>query len=58
MLEGLPFPSPQDLPDPGIELRSSALQRDSLLSELHGSPRNVRSVFGKQILHNDTEHTY
>ena len=30
---GLPFPSPGDLPDPGIEPRSSALQADSLLSE-------------------------
>ena len=31
---GLPFPSPGDLPDPGIEPRSSALQVDSLLTEL------------------------
>ena len=30
---GLPFPSPRDLPDPGIELRSPALQADPLLSE-------------------------
>ena len=30
---GLPFPSPGNLPDPGIELRSSALQADSLPSE-------------------------
>ena len=29
---GLPFPSPGDLPDPGIEPRSPALQADSLLS--------------------------
>jgi len=28
---GLPFPSPGDLPDPGIEPRSLALQVDSLL---------------------------
>ena len=27
---GLSFPSPGDLPDPGIELRSPALQADSL----------------------------
>ena len=26
---GLPFPPPGDLPDPGIELRSPALQADS-----------------------------
>ena len=30
---GLPFPSPRDLPDPGIELRSPALQTDTLPSE-------------------------
>ena len=30
---GLPFPSPGDLPDPGIEPGSPALQADSLLSE-------------------------
>ena len=33
---GLPFPSPEELPDPGIEPKSSALQADSLLSELPG----------------------
>ena len=31
---GLPFPSPGDLPDPGIESGASALQADSLLTEL------------------------
>ena len=30
---GLPFPSPGDLPDPGIEPGSPALQADTLLSE-------------------------
>ena len=30
---GLPFPSPGDLPDPGVERRSPTLQADSLLSE-------------------------
>ena len=29
---GLPFPSPGDIPDPGIEPGSPALQADSLLS--------------------------
>ena len=33
---GLPFPSPGDLPDPGIEPGSQA---DSLLSELLGKPQ-------------------
>ena len=31
---GFPFPSPEDLPKPGIEARSPALQADSLPSEL------------------------
>ena len=35
---GLPFPSPEDLPNPGIKPRSPALQADSLLSEPLGSP--------------------
>jgi len=33
---GLPFPSPGDLPDPGIELRFPALQADTLTSEPPG----------------------
>ena len=35
---GLPFPSPGELPDPGIEPRSPALQADALPSELPGKP--------------------
>ena len=35
---GLPFPSPGDLPDPGIEPRSPALQADALPSEPPGKP--------------------
>ena len=35
VLEWEPFPSPGDLPDPGIEPGSPALQADSLLSEPH-----------------------
>ena len=31
---GLPFPSPGDLPEPGIQPGSSALQADDLLTEL------------------------
>ena len=37
---GLPFPSPEDLPDPGIKLRSPALKADSLPFELQGSLRS------------------
>ena len=33
---GLPFPSPGDLPDPGIKPVSPALQEDSLLLEPSG----------------------
>ena len=33
---GLPFPSPEDLADPGIKLGSPALQADSLPSEPSG----------------------
>ena len=33
---GLPFPPPGDLPNPGIEPRSPALQADSLPSETPG----------------------
>ena len=35
---GQPFPSPGDLPNPGIKLRSPALQVDSLPAEPPGSP--------------------
>ena len=35
---GLPFPSPGDLPDPGIKPRSAALQADSLPFEPPGEP--------------------
>ena len=36
---GLPFPSPGDLPNPGIEPGSPALQADALLSEPPGKPK-------------------
>ena len=35
---GLPFPPPGDVPDPGTELRSPALQADSFPTELQGKP--------------------
>ena len=43
---GLPFPSPGDLPNPGVESGSPALQADSLPSEPPGKPKEWR-VFGK-----------
>ena len=41
---GLPFPSPGDLLDRGVERRSPALQADSLLSGPQGSPSPMSAV--------------
>ena len=38
---GQPFPSPGNLPKPGIEPRSPAMQADSLPGELSGKPKNI-----------------
>ena len=38
---GWPFPSPVDLFNPGMELRSLALQADSLPAEPQGKPKNT-----------------
>ena len=35
---GLPFPSPGDLPDPGVKPRSPTLQADTLTSAPPGKP--------------------
>ena len=35
---GVPFPSPGDLPDPGIEPGSPTLEADALTSEPPGKP--------------------
>ena len=42
---GLPFPSPGDLPYPGIEPGSPALQADSLPSKPPGNPKVGRSRY-------------
>ena len=42
---GLPFPSPEDPPNPGIEPGSPALQVDALLSEPPGKFHHVRGVY-------------
>ena len=39
---GFPFPSPGDLPDPGIEPGSPELQEDSLPSEPPGKPHGKK----------------
>ena len=52
------FPSPADLPSPGIEPRSPTLQVDSLLADPQGKPRNagvgslslLQRIFPTQIL--------
>ena len=36
-----PFPSPGDLPNPGIKPMSPALQVDSLLADPPGKPKNT-----------------
>ena len=41
----LPFPSPGDLPDPGIESQSPTLQAHSLLSEAPGKPTIQYATF-------------
>ena len=42
---GLPFASPGDLPHPGIEPGSPALQVDSLPSEPPGNPLSSKRLF-------------
>ena len=48
---GLPFPSPGDLPDPGVEAGSLALQVDSLPSEPPGKPDNLSAAAAAKSLH-------
>ena len=38
---GLPFPSPEDLPDPGTEHESPVLQADSLPPEPPRKPKYI-----------------
>ena len=42
---GLPFPSPGDLPDTGIERGSPTLQADALLSEPPRTPQGIKLLF-------------
>ena len=44
---GLPFPSPGELPDPGIKPGFPALQADSLPSEPSGKPLDVCKIILK-----------
>ena len=53
---GLPFPSPGDLPNPGIELRSPEFQADTLTSEPPGKPklrkinRSIYSLYTSKVI--------
>ena len=47
---GLPFPSPGDLSNPGIEPRSPALQADALLSEPPGKLNCQDGFLGAGLL--------
>ena len=46
---GLPFPSPGDLPDPGIEPGSPALEADALTSEPPWATEVIYSIYIKYI---------
>ena len=49
---GLPFPSPRDLPDPGIEPGSPALQADSLPYEPPEKPHISENIINQLELIN------
>ena len=46
---GLPFPSPEDLPDPGIEPGSPALYADALPSEPPGKSNIIGQLLWKTV---------
>ena len=45
---GMPFPSPGDVPNPGIESRSPTLQADALPSEQPGKPDGKEPPFNAE----------
>ena len=47
---GLPFSTPEDLPNPGIELASPALAGECFATELPGKPQMYGVVYVKQDL--------
>ena len=52
---GLPFPSPGDLLDPGIEPGSPALQKDTLPSEPPGSLIDIKVSLILTYAHNQND---
>ena len=56
---GFPFPTSEDLPNPGIKLGSPEMQADSLPSESPGKPREkIVFVFVSQSYHNKLQKIY
>ena len=53
---GLPFPSPGDLPDPGIEPRSPALEADALTSEPPGKILLRQHIYYLAVTQKSEEH--
>ena len=52
---GLPFPSPGDLPNPGIEPGSPSLQADTLLCESSWKPS--QSIESRLLRHREVKET-
>ena len=52
---GLPFPSPEDLPDPGIEHRSPTLQADVLTSKSPGKPSSGKKTCKTTVIRMDCQ---
>ena len=50
---GLPFPSPGDLPNPGIETRSPTVQADSLPTEPQGKPIALYLYYYYIVIYNE-----
>ena len=55
ILEWVAFPSPGDLPNPGIEPRSPALQADSLPAEPQGKHTHEEYLFPVDEANSNTE---
>jgi len=56
---GLPFPTSEDLPNPGIKLGSPEMQADYLPSEPPGKPREkIVSIFVSKSYHNKLQKIY
>ena len=55
---GLPFPSPEDLPNPGSEPGSPALQADALPSEPPGGLKNGLIRLHKDYFDEDSSNPY